>query len=77
MMTLMKAYIERLQELPKDGPDTYAATYLTELEEEQRWDKLFDQTTDEQWTTLVEEARKEVKEETTVPLDQVLHDQES
>jgi len=77
MTTLMKTLIERLQELPEEEQDKYAATYLKELEEDQRWEELFDQTTEEQWKTLVEDARTEEKEETTVPLDQFLHDQGS
>jgi hypothetical protein len=77
MTTLMKTLIERLQELPEDEQDKYAATYLKELEEDQRWEQLFDQTTEEQWKTLVEEARTDGEEETTVPLDQFLNDQGS
>jgi len=77
MTTLMKTLIERLQELPEDEQDKYAATYLKELEEDQRWEELFDQTTEEQWGGLVEEARTDGEEEKTVPLDQFLNEQES
>lgn len=77
MTTLMKTFIERLQELPEEEQDKYAATYLKELEEDQRWEELFDQTTEEQWRALVGEARKDGEEEKTVPLDQFLNEQES
>lgn len=77
MTTLMKTFIERLQELPEEEQDKYAATYLKELEEDQRWEELFDQTTEEQWEALIEETRKDEEEETTVPLDQFLDAQDS
>lgn len=73
----MKTLIERLRELPEEEQDKYAAAYLKELEADQRWEKLFDETTDEQWEALVEEVRANVEEEETVPLDQFLNDQDS
>lgn len=73
----MKTLIERLREIPEDEQDKYAAAYLKELDEDQRWEALFDQTTEEQWEALVEEARQDGEEEKTVPLDQFLNDPES
>lgn len=73
----MQTFIERLQELPEEKQDKYAAMYLEELEADQRWETLFEQTTEEQWKGLVEEAQTETKNEETVPLDQFLDAQES
>ena len=72
MTTLMKTLIERLREIPEEEQDKYAATFLEELEEDQRWEELFAHTTEEQWETLVEEVREDVEEKKTVPLDQFL-----
>jgi methylase of polypeptide subunit release factors len=77
MTKLMKTLIERLREIPEEEQDKYAATYLKELEADQRWENLFDETTEEQWEALVEEVRTNVEEEETVPLDQFLDAQES
>jgi hypothetical protein len=77
LTTLLKRLIERLRALPEEQQDKYAAMYLNELEADQRWETLFDETTDEQWQALVEEARRNVEDEESVPLDQVLTDQES
>jgi hypothetical protein len=72
--TLLKRLIKRLRALPEEQQDKYAATYLKELEADQRWETLFEETTDEQWAAIVEEARTNVEEEATVPLDEVLDD---
>jgi L-rhamnose mutarotase len=77
MTTLMKTLIERLREIPEDKQDKYAAVYLNELDEDQRWKELFDQTTEEQWEALVEEVRTDEEDEETVPLDQFLNEPES
>lgn len=77
MTTLMETLIERLQEIPEDEQDKYAAAFLKELEADQRWEDLFDQTTEEQWEALVEEVRMDMGDEETVPLDQFLNEPES
>lgn len=75
--TLMKEFIERLKEIPEEEQDKYAATYLKELEDDRRWEALFARTTEEQWEKLVEEARTDVEEGETVPLDEFLNAQRS
>jgi methylase of polypeptide subunit release factors len=77
MTTLMKTLIERLREIPEEEQDKYAAAYLKELDEDQRWEELFDQTTEEQWAALVDDVRRDGEEEEPVPLDQFLDAQES
>lgn len=77
MTELMQQFIERLREIPEEQQDKYAATYLKELEDDQRWEELFACTTEEQWETLIEEAREEVEEGQTVPLDEFLNAQRS
>lgn len=77
MTKLMKQFIERLQEIPEEEQDKYAATYLKELEDDQRWEELFSRTTEEQWEKLVKEAEKDVEKEETVPLDEFLNTQRS
>ena len=77
MTKLMKQFIDRLQEIPEEEQDKYAATYLKELEDDQRWEELFSRTTEEQWEKLVKEAEKDVEKEETVPLDEFLNTQRS
>jgi len=77
MTKLMKEFIERLQEIPEEEQDKYAATYLKELEDDQRWEELFARTTEEQWEKLVKEAQEDVEKEETVPLDEFLNTQRS
>lgn len=73
----MKKFIERLQEIPEEEQDKYAATYLKELEDDQRWEELFARTTEEQWEKLIKEASEEVEKGETVPLGEFLNTQRS
>jgi len=77
MTKLMQQFIERLQEIPENKQDEYAAVYLKELEDDQRWEELFARTTEEQWEKLVKEAREEVEKGETLPLDKFLSTQRS
>jgi hypothetical protein len=73
----MKKFIERLQDIPEEEQDKYAAVYLQELEDDQRWEELFARTTEEQWEKLVEMAREDAREGESVPLDEFLNAQRS
>jgi hypothetical protein len=66
MTDLMQRLVERLQELPEDEQDRYAAVYLAELDDDARWERLFRETTEAQWAKLAEQAR--AQEDDTVPL---------
>lgn len=73
MTTLMKKLIDRLQKLPEEEQDKYAATYLKELEDDQRWEKLFARTTEEQWERLIAAVREESEAGASVPLGEFLN----
>lgn len=73
----MKKLIDRLQKLPEEEQDKYAATYLKELEDDQRWEELFARTTDEQWERIIEEAREKREAGASVPLDAFLNRERS
>lgn len=72
MTELMKVLIRRLADIPEEKQDEYAAVYLAELEDDQRWEELFDRTTDEQWEAMIAEALEEAGREELVPLDEVM-----
>lgn len=72
MTNLMETLIERLQALPDEKQDQYAAVYLAELEDDERWEKLFSQTTEKQWEKLAEQARQEKEQGDSLPLDEFL-----
>lgn len=69
----MEKFIEQLREIPEEEQDKYSAKYLKELEDDQRWEELFDRTTAEQREKLVEQAREDLREGKTVPLDEFLN----
>jgi uncharacterized protein YeaO (DUF488 family) len=68
----METLIDRLERLPSEKQDQYAAVYLAELEDDERWEKLFARTTERQWTKLAEQARREKEKNNSVPLDEFL-----
>ncbi|PSQ89649.1 MAG: hypothetical protein BRD45_02485 [Bacteroidetes bacterium QS_8_64_10] len=72
MTELMETLIDRLERLPSEKQDQYAAVYLAELEDDERWEKLFARTTERQWTKLAEQARREKEKNNSVPLDEFL-----
>ncbi|MCM0022127.1 MAG: hypothetical protein NBV67_19220 [Tagaea sp.] len=47
MGTLLKQVIEKLSEMPPDEQDAYCAGLLKELEAENRWQRRFEETSDE------------------------------
>lgn len=73
MTELMKVLVRRLVDIPEEKQDEYAAVYLAELEDDQRWEELFDRTTDEQWEAMISEALEEAEKEELVPLNEVLN----
>lgn len=72
MTQMMKTLIAKLEELPEEEQDRYAAVYLAELEDDRRWEELFARTTEEQWEKLAQEARTELARGESVALDALL-----
>ena len=72
MTELMKVLIRRLADIPEEKQDENAAVYLAELEDDQRWEELFDRTTDDQWEAMISEALEEAERGELVPLDEVM-----
>ena len=73
MTELMERLIDRLKSIPEEEQDPYAAAYLEELNDDQRWYKLFAETTDEQWEKMTSDARKEAEENESIPLEEFLN----
>ena len=77
MTELMERLIDRLKRLPEEEQDKYAAAYLEELNDDQRWDKLFAETTDAQWKQMASEAREQKKTSDLTTLEAVINSEES
>jgi len=69
MTELMERLIDRLKRLPEEEQDKYAAAYLEELNDDQRWDTLFAETTDAQWKQMASEAREQKKKSDSTTLE--------
>jgi hypothetical protein len=71
MTELLRQAIAQIEKLPPDQQDAIAARFLTELQDEQKWETRFSITTDDQWDQMAAMVRQEIAEGKTVPLDQV------
>ncbi|MCH7611672.1 MAG: hypothetical protein IIC18_06120 [Bacteroidetes bacterium] len=71
MTTLLKKAIGRLRSLPERDQDFYARQLLREIDSDERWDELFDLTTDEQWAAMVKEAKQDATENGTLSIDEL------
>lgn len=67
-MTQLELVISEIEKLPPEEQNQFAAWILEELHSEQRWSKLFDETSDE-LSSLADEALEEHKARKTKKLD--------
>jgi hypothetical protein len=75
MTELLQQAIAQIQQLPPDQQDAIAARFLAESQDEQKWEKNFAATTDEQWDRMAAMVRQEIIKGETVPLDEVFPSQ--
>ncbi len=71
MTELLQQAIAQIEKLPPDQQDAIAARFLTELQDEKKWETSFAATTDEQWERMAAMVRQEIVSGQTVPLDEV------
>ena len=71
MTGLLQRAIKAIEKLSSDEQDAIASLILDELEDEQAWKARFEATSDEQWESLAEAARREIASGETTPLDPV------
>jgi hypothetical protein len=66
MTDLMQTFIERLKALPEAQQDRYAAVYLAALDDDQRRERLLDETGDAQGAKLTAALRAEAEGDYTI-----------
>jgi phage I-like protein len=71
MTELLRQAITQIENLPADQQDAIAARFLTELQDERKWEARFAATTDDQWDQMATLVRQEIARGETVPLDEV------
>ncbi len=69
--TLLETAFQRLSRLPQRDQEFYAQQLLRELDAEERWEDLFEGTTDAQWRALVSRAKEDAGENGTLSLDEL------
>lgn len=75
MTKLLQEAINKIQELSPEQQDAIASRILDDLEDEQKWEYLFTNTTDEQWAKMAEKVKQDIINGDVVPLDDFLEDQ--
>jgi hypothetical protein len=71
MTELLESVISQLKTLPSIDQDAIATRLLAELQDEQKWNKGFTQTTDQQWDNLAAMVRQEIASEEIISLDAI------
>jgi predicted RNA-binding protein with EMAP domain len=71
MTELLQQAISQIEKLSAVQQDAIATRILAELQDEQKWDTRFAETTDEQWDRMAAMVRQEIERGETVPLDTV------
>ncbi|MEN9221537.1 MAG: hypothetical protein Q6L60_13275 [Thermostichus sp. HHBFW_bins_43] len=72
MTTLLEQVINQLKALPDDQQDAIAARLLAELEDEQKWERQFEATTDDQWDRMADLVRQDIAAGDITPLANAL-----
>ena len=71
MTELLQRAIAEIQKLPADTQDAIAARILADLEDEQEWAAQFAATTDDQWSRMVEQVRRDITTGGTTALEDI------
>jgi hypothetical protein len=71
MTELLRQAIAQIEKLPPEQQDAIAARFLAELQDEQKWEASFTNTTDEQWDNMAAMVRQEISKGETMSLDEV------
>jgi hypothetical protein len=67
MTELLENVIVQLKLLPDIDQDAIASRLLAEIQDAQRWNKSFAETTDRQWEQLADMVRQEIASENIIP----------
>lgn len=60
MTELLERAFAELAKLPNDAQDAMAARILADLEDEAAWSSRFAATTEDQWASMADMARREI-----------------
>lgn len=75
MTELLRQAIAQIEKLPPDQQDMIAARFLSELQDEQKWETSFAATTDDQWDQMAAMVRQEIAKGEIAPLNEVFPEQ--
>ena len=71
MTQLLRDLFSQLEQLPDDQQDAIASRLLTELNDDLRWEKNFEKTSEAQWEKMAIMVRQEILMGETIPLNEI------
>ncbi len=71
MTELLRQAIAQIEKLSPDQQNAIASRFLDELQDEQKWESRFTNTTDDQWDQMAAMVRQEIATGETAPLSEV------
>ena len=71
MTELLRQAIAQIEKLPPEQQDAIAARFLAELQDDQKWETSFAETTDDQWDRMAAMVRKDIANGKTLPLEKI------
>lgn len=72
MTQLLEEAIAEVSKMPATVQDTIATLVLEELQDEAQWQTAFDQTSDAQWSAMIQQVQNEIDATQTEPLSQFI-----
>jgi len=71
MGTQVNNLIKRLKQKPPEKQEALASQFLSEMDDEEKWDQAFSQTTDKQWAKLADDIEDRIDNEELLSADDV------
>jgi hypothetical protein len=69
MTHLLRRAVAEIERLPDDEQDAVAERILSDLADERAWTQRFGSTSEKQWASLAEMARRDIASGGTVPIE--------
>ena len=71
MSTLVNNLITRLKQKSPEKQEALASKFLSEMDDEEKWEQAFNQTTEKQWAKLADDIKNRIDNEKLFLADDV------
>jgi hypoxanthine-guanine phosphoribosyltransferase len=67
----MNNLITRLKQKPPEKQEALASKFLSEMDDEEKWEQAFNQTTEKQWAKLADDIKNRIENEELLSVEDV------